>query len=87
MTALLEVVDALTVVALSHLFSDEPGHHALDPLLADNGVLGGLELLVVVVIDAIEGRGYRGLSRQELRRLWSRHCEGLGVCRDVKRPV
>lgn len=87
MTALLEVVDALTVIALSHLFSDEPGHHALDPLLADNGVLGGLELLVVVVIDAIEGRGYCGLSRQELRRLWSRHCDELGVCRDVKRPV
>lgn len=87
MTALLEVVDALTVVALSHLFSDEPGHHALNPLLADNGVLGGLELLVVVVIDAIEGRRYGGLLRQKLRRLWSGHCDGLRVFTDVKRAV
>lgn len=65
-SALLQVVDALAIVALAHLFPDQAGHHALDPLLADDGVLGGLELVIVVVVDPVEGRGYLGLARQEL---------------------
>ena len=65
-TALLEVVDALAVVALAHLLSEQASHHALDPLLAQDGILGSLELQVVVVVDALECWRHRGLLHAEL---------------------
>ena len=55
-TALLQMVDTLPVVALAHLFPDQPCHHALYPLLADHSILCGLKSLVVVVVDAVKGR-------------------------------
>lgn len=73
MTAVLQVVDTLPAVALAHLLSNQARHHALDPLLADDGVLGGLELRVVVVVDAVKGGRHLGLLRQEHGGLGSRH--------------
>lgn len=65
-TALLEVVDTLAVVALAHLLSEKTCHHALDPLLAQDGILSRLELLVVVVVDALKGWRHLGLLHAEL---------------------
>lgn len=76
MAALLQVVDALPVVALAHLLADQARHHGLDPLLADDGILGGLESGVVVVVDAVEGGRNLGLLREEGLGLGRRHGGG-----------
>ena len=78
-SALLQVVDALSVVALAQLLPHQSRHHALHPLLSDHGVLRGLERFVVVVVDAVEGRGHRRLGRFEHLGLGSGHCRGLGI--------
>jgi hypothetical protein len=65
MATLLQVVDALTPVALAHLLAHEARHHALDPLLAYDGVLGGLESGLVIVVDTVEGRWYLWLLGEE----------------------
>lgn len=84
--ALLQMVHALLVVALAHLLPDQARHHALDPLLANNGILCGLERFVVVVVYAVEGGRDGGLRRLEHGGLGCRHggCEvaerGLQRC-------
>ena len=67
------MVDALPVVALAQLLADQPAHHDLHPLLADDGVLGLLEALVVFVVDAVKGRRDLRLLGQEGLGLGSRH--------------
>lgn len=86
MSTLLQMVDPLPPVALAHFLSDQPRHHAPDPLLPDDGVLCALERSVVLVIDPIKGWRNLGLFGQEEFGLWCRHCGGgsgrseLGVC-------
>jgi hypothetical protein len=72
-SALLQVVDALSVVALAQLFPHQPRHHALHPLLSDHGILRGFERFVVIVVDAVEGWGDCGLGCLEHGGLRSRH--------------
>ena len=67
------MVDALAVVALAQLVTDQARHHAADPLLADDGVLGLLERDGVVVVDAVEGGRDGGLLGEEGGRLGDGH--------------
>jgi hypothetical protein len=71
--AVLQVVDALAQVALAQLLSDKAHHHGADPLFPDDGVLGGLEGLVVVVVHAVEGGGHLRLLRLEHLGFGGRH--------------
>ena len=68
------MIDPLPDVALPHLLPDQPRHHAPDPLLAQHRILRGLQLVVVVVVDAVKGGGHFGLAGQEQRRLGRGHC-------------
>ena len=52
---LLEVINPLAEITLVQLFAHQPGHHALDPLLANDGIARILEGAVVVVVDSVEG--------------------------------
>lgn len=49
------MVHSLAVIALPQLFPNDTGHHRLDPLLADDGVLGRFKGFVVGEVDALEG--------------------------------
>jgi len=71
------VVDALAQVALAQLLADQSHHHGADPLFPDDGVLGGLEGLVVVVVDPVEGGGDLRLLSLEHLGFGGRHCGGL----------
>lgn len=73
MPALLQMVDALPVVALPQLLAHQSPHHDLDPLLPDNGILGLLEARGVFVVDSVKGGRDRGLLGQEGRRLGGGH--------------
>lgn len=80
MTAVLEVVHTLTVVALSQLLAHKSCHHGADPLLPDDGILGRLESLGIVVVDAVKGGSDGGLLGLELLGLGSRHdCNSILV--------
>lgn len=76
MPTLLQMVHAFSPVALAHLIPNQPRHHTLHPLLADNRILRRLQRLVVIVIDTVEGGrdgrfgGFKGLG------FWRRH--GVG---------
>lgn len=65
-SALLQVIDTLPSIALSHLIPYQPGHHAAHPLLTDDCILRGFEGLVVVVVDAVKGRRDGRLTREEV---------------------
>lgn len=71
--ALLQVVDALTDVALAQFLLDETGHHGANPLFPDYGILGRLERLGVVKVHAVECGGNRGLLALEELGLGRRH--------------
>lgn len=73
LAALLEVIDTLAVVASSHLLPEQARHHALHPLLTQDGILGRLELVVVVVVDALECRRDGGLLHAKLEGFGGRH--------------
>lgn len=82
--AVFQMVDALANVALAQFLSDEAGHHGADPLLPDEGILGRLEGLGVVKVDAVEGGRDGRLVRLERLGLGGRHVErsanwGLGL--------
>lgn len=77
MAAVLEVVDAFAGVALVQFLPDKAQHHGANPLLPDDGVLGGLEGLGVVVVDAVEGGRHLGLLRLEHVGFGGRHCGGV----------
>lgn len=79
MTALLQMVDAFPVVALAELLPNQPAHHDLDPLLPDDGILGLLEALGVVVVDSVKGGRDGGLLGQEGRGFGGRHCVLLSL--------
>ena len=82
MPALLQMVDALFVVALAHLLPDQPRHHALHPLFPDDRVLCSLEGLVVIVVHSVEGWRNLWLCCFERLGLWSWHCvDGGGRAR------
>jgi hypothetical protein len=80
MTTLLQMVDPLPPVAFAHLVPHQPRHHALDPLLPNNGILRGLERFIVVVVDALEGGSDLGLLREEEFRLGRGHCDNRERC-------
>lgn len=61
MSALFQMIDALPPVAFAHLVAHQPCHHAPDPLLADDGVAGLLQLSGIVVVDAVKGGRDGGL--------------------------
>lgn len=71
--ALFQVVDSFAVVAFAELLAHQSSHHDLHPLLPDDGVLGGLQRLVVVVVNAIERGRDLGLLGQESLGFGSRH--------------
>jgi hypothetical protein len=73
--AVLEVVNTLTNIALVKLLANKSGHHSADPLFADEGILGSLERLGIIVVDAVEGRSDGRLLGLELLGLGSRHYE------------
>ena len=73
MCTVLQVVHALLPIALSHLFSYQSRHHALYPLLANDGILCRFQRLVVIVVDAVEGGRYRRLGCFEGLGFWSWH--------------
>lgn len=70
------MVDTLSVVAFSKLLSGQSDHHALDPLLTKDRVLGGLERLGVVVVDSIESGGNGGLLGEKGGGFGDGHCAG-----------
>lgn len=74
MSTLLQMIDAFSVVAFAQLLPDQAAHHDLHPLLPDDSILCLLQLLVVVVVDAVKGRGHGRLLGQESRRFGGRHC-------------
>ena len=74
MSALLQMVHALPVVALGQLLPHQTTHHNSDPLLADDGILGLLQALRIIVVDAVKGGRDGGLLGQKGRRFGSRHC-------------
>ena len=59
------MIDPLPSIALPQLLSHQPRHHRLDPLLADDGVLGLFKAGRVVVIDVVEGGGDGGFAGEE----------------------
>lgn len=67
MSALLQMVHALPVVALGQLLPHQATHHNSDPLLADDGILGLLQALRIIVVDAVESGRDGGLLGQEGR--------------------
>lgn len=74
MSALLQMVHALPIIALGQLLPHQATHHNSDPLLADNGILGLLQALRIIVVDTVKGGRDGGLLGQEGRRFGSRHC-------------
>ena len=75
MAAVLEVVDTLTDVALVQLLANKSGHHSADPLFSNEGILGSLEGLGIIVVDAVEGGSDGRLLGLELLGLGGRHGE------------
>lgn len=73
MSAFLQVVDSLTVVAFAHFLTDQPCHHALHPLLPNYGVLCCLKGFIIIEIDAVKGGWDRGFGGFEGLGLWRRH--------------
>jgi hypothetical protein len=78
-TTLLQVVDALSVVALAQLLPHQSRHHALHPLLSDHGILRRFKRFVVVVVHAVEGWWNSWLGRLKHLRLGSRHVYDVSV--------
>jgi hypothetical protein len=91
------MIDALLPVAFAHLIAHQSRHHAPDPLLADDGVSGLLELSGIVVVDAVKGGsdgwllgekggGLRGRHIiHEREEEWGRPAEILGIDCSVHR--
>jgi hypothetical protein len=80
MPTLLEVVYSLPPVALAHLFPDQPCHHTLNPLLADDSILCSLQSDVVIVVDTVECGRDLWLLGQEQSGLRCRHCGVWVLC-------
>ena len=75
MSTFLEMIDSFAVIAFSHLFANQPRHHASHPLFPQHCILRSPQGLVVVEINTIErGRHLRLLGEEELR-LGRRHLE------------
>lgn len=74
------MIDTLPPIALAHLLPHQSRHHALHPLLTKNRILCRLKRLVVVEVDALEGRRDRGLFGKESCGLGGRHCGGIAQC-------
>jgi hypothetical protein len=84
MATLLQMVDTLPPVAFAHLVPHQPRHHALDPLLPNNGILRSLERFVIVVVDALEGGSDLGLLREKEFGLGGGHCGDRERCEQPK---
>jgi len=67
------MIDTFPPIALSHLIPDQSCHHTTDPLFADDGILCSFEGLVVVVVDAVEGRRDCWLAREKVLGFGNRH--------------
>lgn len=70
---LLEVVHALTRIALPQFLSDKSRHHAADPLLADNSIAGIVDGDVVFVVHTLVGRRDGRLFSEEGGGFGGRH--------------
>lgn len=79
MAAVLQVVDSLPDIALAQFLANETGHHGADPLFPNDGILGSLEGLGVVVINAVERGGNRRLLALEELGLGRRHVAGSAL--------
>lgn len=73
MSAFLQVVHPLAVVAFAHFLADQPCHHALHPLLSNDGILCRLQSFVVIEVDTVKGGWDRGFGGFEGLGLWRRH--------------
>lgn len=74
---LLEVVHALTCIALPQFLANKTGHHAADPLLADNSVAGIVDGDVVFVVHTLVGRRDGRLFSEEGGGFGGRHFDLL----------
>lgn len=77
MSAVLQMVHTLAGVAFVQFLASESKHHGADPLLANDGIFGGLEGLGIVVVHSVEGRRDLRLHALEALGLGSRHDDGL----------
>jgi hypothetical protein len=84
-TAVLQVVDAFTDVALAQFLLNETGHHGANPLFPNNGILGRLERLGVVKVHAVECGGNGGLLALEELGFGCRHDGELAEIRRVEK--
>ena len=67
------MVDPFAIVTFAQLFPDQPGHHALNPLLANDGVLSSFQLICIVVVDPIKSGRHFGLLGEKSSRFWGGH--------------
>lgn len=80
MAAVLQVVDSLPDVALAQFLADDASHHGANPLFPNDGILGSLERLGIVKVDAVECGGHRGLLALEELGFGCRHvAEAAGL--------
>ena len=78
MPTLLQMVHTFSSVAFAHLVAYQACHHALNPLLTDDRILGCFERPVVVVVYTVEGWWYRRFGCFEELRFGRWHCEVVG---------
>ena len=67
------MINPLPPITFAHFLPYQPCHHTLHPLFADNRILCRFQLLVVIVVYAVEGwwdGGFRGFERFGF---WGRH--------------
>ena len=77
MTAVLQMVHTLALVAFAQLITDQSSHHSSNPLFSNDRVLGGLESLGVGVVNAVESGSDGGLLSLELGGFGGRHCDTI----------
>lgn len=59
------MIHPLAPITLAQLLAHQPRHHGLDPLFADDGVLGLFQAGGVVVVDVVEGGRDGGFAGEE----------------------
>lgn len=67
------MINPLPMIAFPQLITHKSGHHASDPLFADDSVAGIVDRDVIFEVDAVEGWRDGGLLGQEGLGLWGGH--------------
>ena len=67
------MIDSLSGVTFSQFLPDQPSHHALDPLLPDNGILRSLQPWRIRIVYSFKGWGDFGFSCEEELGFWGWH--------------